>query len=196
MSDKKSCTAMTCEDCKVECQRFGKHRNGLRRFRCPKCKRTFTEPHTRTLGEMYIPWEKALLALQLMLEGNSVRSTERITGLDRNTIMRVLVLAGEKCEKISGEMIRNVSVKDVQADEIWSFIGKKEKARQDDDDPTLGDAYCFVGIERTNKLVLAWHLGSARPATQRHSSKSSTKPRRDTFRSRQTVSRLTSMRSP
>jgi transposase-like protein/IS1 family transposase len=150
---------MICEDCKVECQRFGKHRNGLRRFRCPKCKRTYTEAHTRTLGSMYIPWDKALLAVQLLLEGNSIRSTERISGLDKNTIMRVLVLAGEKCEEVSSKLIRSVPVKEIQADEIWSFIGKKEKRLQPDDDPTLGDAYCFVGIERINKLVLAWHLG-------------------------------------
>ena len=87
------------QGCGIECQRFGQHRNGLRRFRCPKCKRTYTEPHTKTLGAMNIPWEKALLAVQLLLEGNSIRSTERISGLDRNTIMRVLVLAGEKCRK-------------------------------------------------------------------------------------------------
>ena len=159
MSERKDRLTMTCEDCKVECQRFGKHRNGLRRFRCPNCKRTFTEPHTRTLGEMYISWEKALLALQLLLEGNSIRSSERITGLDRNTIMRALVLAGAKCEQVSDDKIRNVPVKDVQADEIWSFVGKKEKARKAEDDPTLGDAYCFVGIESNSKLVLTWHLG-------------------------------------
>jgi IS1 family transposase len=52
-----------------------------------------------------------------------------------------------------------VPVKEIQADEIWSFIGKKEKALQRKDDPTFGDAYCFVGIERNSKLVLAWHLG-------------------------------------
>jgi IS1 family transposase/transposase-like protein len=150
---------MTCKDCHIECQRFGKHRNGLRRFRCPKCKRTYTEPHARTLDSMYIPWDKALLAVQLLLEGNSVLSTSRITGLDKNTIMRVLVLAGAKAEKVSEEMIRNVPVKDVEADEIWSFIGKKEKAVKANDAPTFGDAYTFVGIERTRKLVLAWHLG-------------------------------------
>jgi IS1 family transposase len=108
---------------------------------------------------MYIPWEKALLAVQLLLEGNSIRSTERISGLDRNTIMRVLVLAGERCERVSEEIIRNVPVSEIQADEIWSFIGKKEKKLQPGDDPTLGDAYCFIGIERNSKLVLAWHLG-------------------------------------
>jgi IS1 family transposase len=73
--------------------------------------------------------------------------------------MRVLVLAGAKCENASDEIIRNVPVRDVEADEIWSFIGKKEKQVKADDDPTFGDAYTFVGIERTTKLVLAWHLG-------------------------------------
>src|ERR1019366_9743111 len=74
-------------------------------------------------------------------------------------IMRVLVLAGEKAEKVSEEMIKNVPVSDVQADEIWSFIAKKEKRVKADDKSTFGDAYCFVGIERSTKLALAWHLG-------------------------------------
>ena len=59
-------------------QHFGKHRNGLRRFRCPQCKRTYTESHRRTLDTMHISEDRAVLALQLLLEGNSIRSTERI----------------------------------------------------------------------------------------------------------------------
>src|SRR5205823_1998161 len=108
------------------CQRFGKHRNGLSRFRCPKCKRTFTEPHTKTLGEMYISQEQAVMAIQLLVEGNSIRSTERITNLDRNTIMKLLVLVGEKCERLLESKIVSVQVKDVQCDEIWGFVQKKE----------------------------------------------------------------------
>src|ERR1035438_329428 len=88
---------MTCATCNVNCQRFGKHRNGLRRFRCPQCKRTFTESHTRTLGTMYVPQEKAILATRLLLEGNSIRSTERCTVVDRTGIARLLVLAGDRC---------------------------------------------------------------------------------------------------
>ncbi len=70
---------MSCAECGRKCQRFGKHRNGLRRFRCPNCRKTYTEPHKRTLGTMYTPKQKALLAVQLLLEGNSIRSTERIS---------------------------------------------------------------------------------------------------------------------
>ncbi len=84
MSTDKTETTMSCGTCNVSCQRFGKHRNGLRRFRCPQCKRTYTELHRRTLNTMYISEDRAVLALQLLLEGNSIRSTERITKLDRN----------------------------------------------------------------------------------------------------------------
>lgn len=156
---------MTCEKCDIACQRFGKHRNGLQRFRCPDCKRTFTEAHKPALAGSYIPQDRIVLALRLLIEGNSIRSTERITNLDRNTIMKLLVLAGEKCEKLLGRMIVNVPVKDVQADEIWSFIGKKEKMCGPDDDPSLGDAYCFVAMERHTKLVLNFALGKRDQAT-------------------------------
>ena len=159
---------MSCQECGGKCQRFGKHRNRLRRFRCPKCRKTFTEPHERTLGTMYTPQDKALLAVQLLLEGNSIRSTERITGLDRNTIMKVLILAGEKCNKVMGRLIVNVPVKDVQCDEIWGFIRKKEAHKTPEEaatDNTIGDAYTFVAIERRSKLILNFALGRRDQAT-------------------------------
>jgi len=75
-----SVSSMRCQQCCIDCQRFGKHRNGLRRFRCSQCKKTYTEDHTRMLGG-YLSEPKVTMALQLLLEGNSIRSTERITGL-------------------------------------------------------------------------------------------------------------------
>src|SRR6266567_1932717 len=114
----KEAKTMTCGECDVLCQRFGTHRNGLQRFRCPQCKRTYTEAHRLTLGEMYVSEEKMLLAIQLLIEGNSIRSTMRITGIDANTIMKGLALAGDRCEKVMAHLIVNVPVKDVQADEI------------------------------------------------------------------------------
>src|ERR1039457_3953980 len=146
---------MVCDACKGQCQRFGTHRNGLRRFRCPQCRKTYTEVHAKPLGDMTVPMDKALLALQVLMEGNSIRSTQRITGIDQNTIMKLLVVAGEKCEKLMGRVIVNVTVKDVECDEIWGFIQKKEghKRPEEAHDETIGDAYCFVAIERHTKLV-------------------------------------------
>jgi transposase-like protein/IS1 family transposase len=166
-SEVKAENTMSCPTCESKCQRFGSHRNGLRRFRCPKCKKTYTEPHELTLGEMYLSQEKAVLALQLLLEGNSIRSTQRVTGADQNTIMKLLVLAGEKCEKVMGKLVVNVPVTDVQCDEIWGYVQKKEghKNPWEADDTSIGDAYCFIAIERNSKLVLNFAMGPRSQAT-------------------------------
>lgn len=110
---------------------------------------------------MYISQDRAVLALQLLLEGDSIRSTERIAGMDRNTIMSLIVKAGERCKTLMVSKIVNLPVSDVQADEIWGFVQKKEGHKLDHkrNTPEIGDAYCFVGIERHSKMILACHLG-------------------------------------
>ena len=153
---------MRCPECRVCCKRFGKHRNGLQRFRCKHCRKTYTEDHERPFGAMTVPVDKAVLALQLLVEGTSIRSTERVTGLHRDTIMRLLVLAGERCEKLIGRKIRNVPVQEVQCDEIWGYVQKKEGHKTTEEAEmgnTIGDAYTFVAIERNAKLVLNFALG-------------------------------------
>jgi IS1 family transposase len=108
---------------------------------------------------MYTGDKKGLLALQLLLEGNSIRSVERITELHRDTVLRLLVLAGERCEQLMGRLIVNVPAKDVECDEAWGYVFKKQKRLVPGDDPNFGDAYCFVAIERHSKLVLNFALG-------------------------------------
>ncbi len=156
---------MTCHSCRSTCKRFGRHRNGLQRFRCKQCNKTYTEEHERPLDEMRLPLDKAVNVLQLLLEGTSVRSAERITGVYRNTILRLLILAGDRCNRLMSERISKVPVEDVQVDEIWGFVFKKEghKWNHEKDVYEIGDAYCFVGIERNTKLVLAYHLGKRDP---------------------------------
>jgi IS1 family transposase len=116
---------------------------------------------------MTTPQDKALLALRLLVEGNSIRSIERTTELHRDTILRLLVLVGEKCEKLMGRVIVNIPVEDVQCDEIWGYVYKKEahKLPAEANDEGIGDAYCFVAIERRTKLVLNFALGRRSQAT-------------------------------
>lgn len=64
-----------------------------------------------------------------------------------------------KCEKILGEKIRNVEVRDVELDEIWGFCFKKQKALMPGDDPNYGDCYTYTAVERHSKLVLNFALG-------------------------------------
>jgi transposase-like protein/IS1 family transposase len=152
---------MTCHNCKIEAKKSGKDRNGNQRYRCNQCKRRFAEQQEKLLGNMYLNEDKALLCLTLLLEGNSIRSIERITGVTKQTLLNLLVLAGEKCERMMRDRIKGVAVKDVEADEIWGFVQFKNrhKLHRQIDNPEVGDAYTFVGIERNTKLILAWHLG-------------------------------------
>lgn len=155
---------MTCHNCSSLCKKFGKFGpQRIQRYRCKKCKRTFSEEHEKPkgpLGDMRISLEKAETILKLMLEGMSVRSIQRITGAHQKTILDLLVLAGEKCERIMNEKVKDIPVKDVEADELWGFVKMKRntRGRKGIEDPCVGDVFTYVGIERNTKLVLAWHL--------------------------------------
>lgn len=155
-------TAPICPTCQTPtCKRFGKDRKGNQRFRCNTCGKTFSDRPERVLGDMRIPEDRALLCLSMLCEGSSVRAVERITGTEKRTILRLLVQVGEGCERMLEETIQAVPVQDVQADEIWSYIHCKQgtKERNKIAVADAGDAYCYIGIERHSKLVLAWHLG-------------------------------------
>lgn len=149
---------MTCHNCRIDCRKFGK-RGNRQRYQCEQCRKVFTEARDNTLDGMYLPVDKAETILSLLLEGNSVSTVERVTGVHKATILKLLVLAGEKAERVMADKIRNVQVRDVECDEVWSFIGKKEKRVRPEDDQNLGDCYTFVGIERHSKLVLNIAIG-------------------------------------
>src|SRR5437867_8742561 len=120
---------MNCPQCNQPAKKFGKHRNGLQRYRCPNCKKTFTEPHQRPLGDMILAEGKALNVLQHLVEGCSVRTTSRITGVHPRTILNLLTLAGGKCERLMADQISGLRVKEVQCDELWGYVGMKEKTK-------------------------------------------------------------------
>src|SRR6266852_5611325 len=117
---------MTCHNCKSLARKFGKNKQGKQRFYCNTCRRAFVERNETLRDDLRLPLDKALQCLQLLLEGCSVRSAERITGL---------------------------VVEDVQADEMWTYVGCKEKNKVGKDNAEmdrLGDAYTFVAIERNS----------------------------------------------
>ncbi len=158
---------MKCPNCQSESRKHGKDRKGNQRFYCPSCSKSFIEAQDKALEGMYLPLDKAEKAVQLLIEGCSLRSTERITGLDLNTILKLLVVVGSKCEQFLENHIKDVPVKDVECDELWCFVGMKEKTKGKkrlqwesyEQERSIGDAYTFVAIESNTKLILTWHLG-------------------------------------
>jgi IS1 family transposase len=105
--------------------------------------------------------EKKVAVISALVEGCSIRSTVRMTGLAKGTILRLLAEVGQACTDFQNVAIRNVSAQRVQVDEIWSFVGCKQKnVTQEKADATVcGDVWTFTAIEAQTKLVISWMVG-------------------------------------
>lgn len=71
--------------------------------------------------------EKKIQVLNCLIEGCSIRSTERMTGCHRDTITRLLIEVGNKCQTIMAAHVKDFHSKFIEVDEIWTFCKKKEK---------------------------------------------------------------------
>ncbi len=155
---------ITCQH--ESAKKHGRDRNGNQRFRCLLCGETWTEQGPKPLGNMRISMKDARDAIFLLCEGNSIRTIERFSGLHRDTIDDLILVAGENCRRLLESKVRAVPVKDVQVDEIWSFVGMKERARvAAARSSEWGDSWTFIAIERETKLVLAHCIGQRDMAT-------------------------------
>ena len=104
--------------------------------------------------------EKQAVVIGALAEGNSIRSIERMTGVHRDTIMRLGVRVGEGCARVLDEKMRGLDCKRVEIDEIWGFIGKKQKnASRDDRRAGLGDVWTFLSIDPETKLMPNFVVG-------------------------------------
>jgi transposase-like protein/IS1 family transposase len=150
---------VTCHNCQTSCNRFGKHRNGLQRFRCSQCRKTFTEDHAQPLGDMRLPTEKSIAILKLLVEGMSIRSIERVTQVHRDTIMRLLLVAGTRCSALLDTKMRNLRPRYLQVDEIWTFVAKKARKARHEESKEIGDQWVFVAMDAETKLVASFRIG-------------------------------------
>lgn len=92
--------------------------------------------------------------LSAIVEGVSIRSAERLTGVHRDTIGRLLLSVGGACERMMAAEIRHVRCEQLQLDEVWSFVGKKRNhVRHTDDSSKVGDFWTWVAIDPDTKLV-------------------------------------------
>jgi IS1 family transposase len=113
----------------------------------------------RTRMANVLSTEKQVAVIGALAEGSSIRSIERITGVHRDTIMRLGVRVGQGCQSLLDQKMRGPSTTHLEFDEIWGFIGKKEKHVRPEDNPTLGDVWTFCAIDADTKLVPAFKVG-------------------------------------
>jgi IS1 family transposase len=109
--------------------------------------------------------EKQAAIIAALAEGSSIRSIERITGVHRDTIMRLGVKVGQGCMGLMNSKMRDLDCHYLQFDELWGFIGKKERHVSVDDSPELGDVWTFCAIDSETKLVPSFKVGKRTHAT-------------------------------
>ena len=104
---------------------------------------------------------KRVQIISCLVEGNSIRSTSRITGASKNTVVKLLVDLGTACAKYQDEAIHSLTCKRVQCDEIWSFCHCKEKnvAEGHKDELGHGDVYTWTAIDADTKLIISFLVG-------------------------------------
>jgi len=112
-----------------------------------------------------LPAEKKIAVIGALAEGSSIRSIECITGVHRDTIMRLGVKVGQGCTALMDAKMRDLDCRYLQFDEIWGFIGKKERHLRVNDNPEHGDVWTFVAVDADTKIVPTFKVGKRDHAT-------------------------------
>ncbi|MGO9478357.1 MAG: IS1 family transposase [Limisphaerales bacterium] len=132
----------------------------MQRFRClnPACGKTFNEQR-RFIG-VTLDENKIVQIIRCLTEGVGVRATARLAGCDKNTVLEVLNVIGEKCERLHDSLVRDIRPESIQLDELWARVGIRQ-SRTTPNDPVRGDFFTFLGIDRRTKLIIS-HLTGKR----------------------------------
>ena len=103
-----------------------------------------------------------------LVEGCSIRSTERMTGVNRETIGTLLVRVGDGCASLLDETMRDLPCARLELDELWAFVGKKQRHVSSSDDASrMGDTWTYVAVDAETKLVPSFLVGKRDSATTR-----------------------------
>jgi IS1 family transposase len=94
-----------------------------------------------------------------LCEGAGVRPTSRLTGTCKQAILSLLLRVGAGCDRLHDRIVRDLSIRDIQCDEIWSYVQKKQARVKPEDDPTWGDAYTWLAIARSQKIIVSYRVG-------------------------------------
>lgn len=103
-----------------------------------------------------------------LVEGNSIRSMERMTNTHRDTIMRLMVRVGDGCAKLMDSEMQGLECRRLQCDEIWAYVAKKQRqVTPTDDRARVGDMWTFVALDADTKLVPCYLVGKRNSVTAR-----------------------------
>lgn len=104
--------------------------------------------------------ERQIQVLHMLVEGNSIRSIERVTGVNRNTVMSLTKRLGAGARTFLDERLRGLKLRHIQADEIWTFVQKKQAMiMPGESDAKIGDQYLWVAFDQDTKLMACYAIG-------------------------------------
>lgn len=107
-----------------------------------------------------LPREKQVVVVSALSEGCSMRSTARMTGVDRETVGTLLADVGAGCASLLNDTMRDLPCERLEIDELWAFVGKKQRhVTKDDDSSRVGDTWTYVAIDADTKLVPSFLVG-------------------------------------
>jgi len=103
--------------------------------------------------------ERRVAVISHLMEGASVASTVRLTEVSKPCVLKLLVDVGAGCERLHNRMIRDLMITRVECDEIWSYVHTKAKRVKETDPCEYGDAWTYVAMGSTSKLIIAYRVG-------------------------------------
>jgi transposase-like protein/IS1 family transposase len=155
---------MRCPFCKSENLKLHQ-KNGhacCTMFRCVDCKRFFSERRFTGYSGLKLLPEKITQIVHCLVEGISVRATARLVGVEKKTVLRVMRHAANLCRRVMDKQLRNLSLRYLQADELWCFVGKKEQnvmPWERKNGHRVGDTWVFLITDAESKLVPSFVVG-------------------------------------
>ncbi|HEV3339809.1 MAG TPA: hypothetical protein VG125_05615, partial [Pirellulales bacterium] len=143
-------------------QKYGKTAKGEQRYRCNNCGHVWFDAAPKPLGRMNVPVDEAKMALRLLVEGSSIRSTARVMGMHKKTVLKLLVYFGDASRRFLDRRMRGLTLDHLQFDEQWTYVLKKqsrltinERAERHD----IGDIYLWTCIDQDTKLMPSFLIG-------------------------------------
>lgn len=103
--------------------------------------------------------DQQIAIIACLTEGQSIRATERITGIHRDTIMRLGARVGRGCAELHDRMMVGIRCGRLELDEIWGFVGKKQKRVERHEIGHKGDQYTFIGMASSAKAIISYRTG-------------------------------------
>jgi len=117
--------------------------------------------HLTTLSHMNVLSQpKQAAILKALTEGSSIRSTARMVGVSKTTVLRLLVQVGELCAIYQDHKLRDLPCRRIEVDEIWAFVGAKQRNAKRRGD---GDVWTFTALDSDSKLMVSWFVGERTP---------------------------------